>query len=65
MDVQGAEHMVLNGLGDFRPKIIYAETCEYPNYEGSGSLEFLESYLFNMGYEAKEKLTYDTLYVKK
>lgn len=65
MDVQGAEHMVLKGFGSLRPDIIYCETCEYPNYEGSESLEYLLNLLDGMGYKVAEQLTYDTLFILK
>jgi FkbM family methyltransferase len=65
MDVQGAEHLVLNGFGLYRPEIIYCETCEYPNYEGSENLNYLLNILDDMGYRVEKKLTYDTLFILK
>lgn len=65
MDVQGAEHMVLNGLGTYRPEIIYYETCEYPNYDGSKDLKYLLNLLDEMGYRVEQSLQYDTLFVLK
>ncbi len=66
MDVQGAEYYVLKGLGDkLKPKIIFCETCEYEAYEDSLSLEDLDNLLFDLGYEIKERLIYDTLYILK
>lgn len=65
MDVQGAEYYAVKGLGKFRPKILFCETCEYESYEGSLTLNDLDKLLFEMGYEIKERLIYDTLYVLK
>jgi FkbM family methyltransferase len=64
MDVQGAEHMVIKGMGNFRPDIIFAETCEYDNYTNSGSLESFDDLMFEYGYRISDRLEYDTLYIK-
>jgi FkbM family methyltransferase len=65
MDVQGAEYYAIQGLGKLRPKILFCETCEFESYEGALTLEDLDNLLFSMGYEIKERLIYDTLYVLK
>lgn len=65
MDVQGAEYYVVKGFGDVRPKILFCETCEYESYENSLTQKDLDNLLEEMGYEIKERLTYDTLYVLK
>jgi len=65
MDVQGAEYYAIKGLGDLRPKILFCETCEYESYDGSLTLNDLDNLLSEMGYEIKERLIYDTLYVLK
>jgi FkbM family methyltransferase len=65
MDIQGAEYYAIKGLGKLRPKILFCETCEFESYVGALTLEDLDNLLFEMGYEIKERLTYDTLYVLK
>ena len=65
MDVQGAEYYAIKGLGELRPKIIFCETCEYESYQNSLTLNDLDNLLFEMGYEVKERLIYDTLYTLK
>ena len=65
MDVQGAEYYTIKGLGKVRPKILFCETCEYESYEGALTLNDLDNLLFEMGYDIKERLIYDTLYVFK
>lgn len=66
MDIQGAEYYGIKSLGEkLRPKIIFCETCEFDSYEGSLTLNDLDNLLFSMGYEIKERLIYDTLYVLK
>ena len=62
IDVQGMEHRVLSGLGKIRPDYILAETCEYNSYNGSGSIEDLDEYLYSIGYSIEERMEYDTLY---
>lgn len=63
MDVQGAEHLVLSGMGDYRPKILFCETCEYENYEGSEDLNKLLDIIHSMGYSIQENLQNDTLFI--
>jgi FkbM family methyltransferase len=63
MDVQGAETKVMKGIGDYRPKIIFAETCEFDVYETNSSLEEFDNLMFSLGYKIVERLLYDTLYV--
>lgn len=66
MDVQGAEYYAVKGFGDkIRPKLLFCETCEYESYENSLTQKDLDNLLSEMGYEIKERLTYDTLYVLK
>jgi FkbM family methyltransferase len=66
MDIQGAEYYAIKGMGDkIRPKIIFCETCEYESYKNSLSLEDLDNLLFSLGYEIRERLKYDTLYILK
>lgn len=63
MDVQGAETKVMRGIGNYRPKIIFAETCEFHVYETHSSLEEFDSLMFSLGYKIVERLPHDTLYI--
>lgn len=66
MDIQGAEYYAIKGLGEkLKPKIIFCETCEYESYEESLTQKDLDDLLFNLGYEIKYRLIYDTLYLLK
>lgn len=65
MDVQGGEHNVIKGLGNYRPYFIFAETCEFGTYETGTTLESFESDLFSMGYEIVNRFRDDTLYKLK
>lgn len=65
LDVQGAEYKVLSGLGDCRPRLVFAETCEYAFYKDSLSRNDLDDLMISKGYHIAERLTYDTLYILK
>jgi hypothetical protein len=65
IDVQGNEHSVIKGLGNYRPYFIFAETCEFDTYESGTSLEKFELDLQDMGYEAIKRFRDDTLYKLK
>jgi len=66
MDIQGAEYYAVKSLGEkIRPKILFCETCEFEIYDGALTLEELDNLLISLGYEIKERLKYDTLYVLK
>lgn len=64
LDVQGAENIVLAGLGDkLRPQYIFCETCEYTTYDTKG----MEKQKFNffmkeLGYDIVKELRHDTIY---
>lgn len=62
MDVQGAEELVVKGLGSLRPGFIFAETCEFDTYESGTTLETFEQLLFDMGYSVVNRFKDDTLY---
>lgn len=64
LDVQGAEHLVLEGLGDFlRPNYVFCETCEYDIYETGGmNKEKFNNFMKDIGYSMLQELKYDTLY---
>lgn len=66
MDIQGAEYYAIKGMGNkIRPKILFCETCEFESYTNSLTLKDLDDLLISMGYEIKERLEYDTLYILK
>jgi FkbM family methyltransferase len=65
IDVQGAEHNVIRGLGKYRPYFIFAETCEFGTYESGTTLEEFEKDLHEMGYEVVNRFRDDTLYKLK
>jgi FkbM family methyltransferase len=62
IDVQGAEHKVISGLGILRPPFIYAETCEYDAYETGYTLEMFDQLMNDKGYKIEKRFEYDTLY---
>ena len=62
VDVQGAEHKVVNGLGNLRPPYIYAETCEYDTYDTGITLEIFDELMADKGYAVEQRYQYDTLY---
>ena len=62
MDVQGAEELVVKGLGSLRPGFIFAETCEFDSYKSGTTLEAFEQLLFDMGYSIVNRFKDDTLY---
>lgn len=65
MDVQGAELRVLKGLGDLRPSLIFAETCEFDTYESDTTLEQFNQYMDSLGYDVVKQFRDDTLYKLK
>jgi FkbM family methyltransferase len=65
MDVQGAEHLVIKGLGQYRPEVVFMETCEYAFYKGAGSFEELREYMECLGYILVERLDMDSLFILK
>jgi FkbM family methyltransferase len=62
IDVQGAEMKVLSALGNYRPKLIFAETCEFDTYETGINLEDFDNFMKNLGYIIRNRFEYDTLY---
>ena len=63
IDAQGAETKIINGLGKYRPRIIFAETCEFDTYETGTDLANFDSLMLDIGYKVFERYQYDTLYV--
>ena len=50
MDVQGGELKVIEGMGNLRPKAIFAETGKVAHYEGHGMETDITEKLSSMGY---------------
>lgn len=65
VDVQGAEYLVIQGLGKLRPDFIFAETCEFGTYESGITLNDFDSYMNSLGYEIFNRFRDDTLYKLK
>jgi len=65
IDVQGAEQLVIEGLGKLRPSFIFAETCEFETYESGITTEDFDSNMNNLGYEIVNRFRDDTLYKLK
>lgn len=63
LDVQGAETKVINGMGKYRPAMIFAETCEYETYETNTNLQEFDTLMGTYGYRIKERYQFDTLYI--
>ena len=63
IDVQGAEKAVMSAIGKYRPEIVFAETCEFDTYETNTNLQEFDGLMLSLGYEIKQRLDYDTLYV--
>jgi FkbM family methyltransferase len=63
IDVQGAEKSVMSAIGKYRPEIVFAETCEFNTYETNTNLKEFDDLMLSLGYEIKQRLEYDTLYI--
>ena len=65
IDVEGAEHRVIQGFGNIRPKLIWAETYLGKDYCGENAYDIseLQNMFLKMGYVVVEKTTADTLYL--
>ena len=65
IDVQGAETLVIEGLGSIRPYFIFAETCEFGVYESGTTIEEFDNMMFDLGYIMVNRFRDDTLYKLK
>jgi|LakMenEpi03Aug12_release.lakeMendotaPanAssembly.Ray.scaffolds.fasta_scaffold06226_13 FkbM family methyltransferase len=65
IDVEGAEHLVINGFGEMRPKIVWAETHLDKKFYGETAYApgEVDSLLSSMGYTFVYTDGYDRLYV--
>ena len=63
VDVQGAEYDVMNSLNTLRPKIIFAETCEFTTYETNMTTRTFDDFMYSLGYKLHMRLEYDSVYL--
>ena len=64
MDVQGAEGLVLSGMGRIKARMIFLEACESEKYQGASSREQLSEVLKQKGYTLVRRLPFDDLYLE-
>ena len=64
MDVQGAESLVLTGLGDLRPAMIFLETDATQDYVGAAPKAALYQMLAGMGYVESWRGAGDSLFTR-
>lgn len=62
MDVQGAEYAVLSKMGIYKPKIIWAEICEFNNYETNTNYLKFKELMKDCGYIEIYNNKIDALY---
>lgn len=64
VDVEGAEHRVIQGFGKLRPTLVWMETYLSKDYYGKNAYvtEELHQEMLSMGYTIIEKTPADTLY---
>lgn len=64
IDVQGAESLVIKGLGNLRPRVIIAETGNIESlvYQGANKPSELDQQLFALGYKVFRIFKNDTVY---
>jgi|694.fasta_scaffold82654_3 FkbM family methyltransferase len=67
VDVEGAEHRVISGLGELRPSILWLETYLGKEYYGENAYVTadLHKMIIDLGYEIVEQTSADTLYLLK
>ena len=65
IDVQGAEKLVMSALGNYRPEIVFAETCEFDTYQSNTNIQEFDQLMNDLGYVINERFIYDTFYIKK
>jgi FkbM family methyltransferase len=64
IDVEGAEHEVVDGFGRILPKVVYAETASFGAWVGARQPRELHRRLSYMGYLLAAELINDRLYVR-
>ena len=65
LDVEGAEDKVIAGLGNIRPKLIFAEKSNRHCTKGTKSIEEFNKTMEDLGYELKLELEFDNLYLMR
>lgn len=65
MDVQGAEHAVIEGMGQYRPSLIWCETREFSNYETHMTKEIFHNLMDNKNYKLLYDSSADSLYCQR
>ena len=65
IDVQGAEDKVIRGMGELRPKYVYAETNLFGTslYETTTTLDKFDAMLTSLNYSIFDRTHSDTMYV--
>lgn len=61
MDIEGAEYAALQSLGDMRPKVIFAETCD-DRFVGVSGVADIHRLFVDMGYKLLADMGSDRLY---
>jgi len=61
MDIEGAEHAALSGLGELRPALIWAELCD-GRFKGPQRVSKTHKLLDGLGYKPVVHLRHDSLY---
>lgn len=62
MDAQGAEYQIVVGLGDLRPRSIWAETCEFNTYRTGLTLGDFDRLMTERQYRLVFRDDMDSLY---
>ena len=63
IDAQGAEYRIFSAIGDFKPKVIWAEVSEFNMYKTGVTYTDFCDLLSNYGYSMKHKDKHDALYI--
>ena len=62
LDVEGAETKVVSSFGDNKPRLIFAETCNFHAYETGTTLQEFDELMDSLGYDIITRMEFDTLY---
>lgn len=67
VDTQGAEYKILSKLGQCRPKVIWAKTCEFANYQTGTTVDEFNKFMDFIGYipDLANEVPGYSLYVNK
>lgn len=64
VDVEGAEYLVIAGLGDMRPDLMFLEFLIDRGWQGMPGFEFVEDQMAALGYEMEMALSHDRLFAR-